>query len=231
MTSHYFWIAGTDTDVGKTFVTTYFMRYIQAKGKIVTPYKPVQTGIIVENSKQYYSDTTFYQSFSEENLVEEHLNSYSFREPASPHYAAMLEGTVIEEETILQHINKLKSLYDYVICEGAGGLYVPLNEQKNYHFLDCIKQSQLPVILVARTKLGTINHTLLSIEILKMKGIPIAGVVFNAFEGTELEQNNISTIRQITVLPTLVIPKLKNPLDLKSIQLEDTEFFESLLSI
>ena len=226
-----FWIAGTDTDVGKTLVTTYFMRHFQEIGKSVTPYKPIQTGIIVENSKQYYGDTTFYQSFSEEILVEEHLNSYSFREPASPHYAAMLEGTVIEEEIILQHINQLKSLYDYVICEGAGGLYVPLNEKRNYHFLDCMKQSQLPVILVARTKLGTINHTLLSIEVLKMKDIPIAGVVFNAFECTELERNNISTIKQITGLPTLIIPKLKNLSDLKSIQLEDTEFFERLLSI
>lgn len=229
--THHFWIVGTDTDVGKTLVTTYFMRYFQAKGKTVTPYKPVQTGIIVENTKQYYGDTTFYQSFSEETLVEEHLNSYSFKESASPHYAAMLEGIVIEEKVILQHIKQLKSLYDYVICEGAGGLYVPLNEQRNYHFLHCINQSQLPVVLVARTKLGTINHTLLSIEALKMNDIPIAGVVFNGFEGTKLEGNNIRTIGQITDLPTLVIPKLKKLSDLKNIWLEDTEFFERLLSI
>ncbi|WP_078382046.1 dethiobiotin synthase [Sutcliffiella halmapala] len=230
MTQH-FWIAGTDTDVGKTLVTTYFMRYFQAKGENVIPYKPVQTGIIVENSKKYYGDTEFYQSFSEEVLVEEHLNSYSFKEPASPHYAAMLEGIVIEEEVILQHIKQLKSLYDWVICEGAGGLYVPLNEQRNYHFLHLIKQSQLPVVLVARTKLGTINHTLLSIEVLKMNDIPIAGVVFNAFEGTELESNNIRTIGQITDLPSLVFPKLKNLSDFKNIRLEDTEFFERLLHI
>ncbi|HZG70498.1 MAG TPA: dethiobiotin synthase, partial [Chondromyces sp.] len=180
-----FWVAGTDTDVGKTLVTTYLMRYFQAKGKNVTPYKPVQTGIISGELIEYYGDTEFYRSFSEKPLVEEHLNSYSFREPASPHYAAMLEGTVIEEEVILQHIKQLKSLYDYVICEGAGGLYVPLNEQRNYHFLHLIQQSQLPVVLVARTKLGTINHTLLSVEVLKMNGIPIAGIVFNGFEGTE----------------------------------------------
>jgi dethiobiotin synthetase len=230
MTQH-FWIAGTDTNVGKTLVTTYFMRYFQAKGETVTPYKPVQTGIIVENSNQYYGDTVFYQSFSKETLVEEHLNSYSFKEPASPHYAAILEGTVIEEETILKHIKQLKSLYDYVICEGAGGLYVPLNEQRNYHFLHLIQQSQLPVVLVARTKLGTINHTLLSIEVLKMNDIPVAGIVFNAFEGTEIESNNIRTIGHITDLPSLVIPKLKNLSNLKDIPIEDTELFERLLSI
>lgn len=230
MTQH-FWISGTDTDVGKTLVTAYFMRYFQAKGETVTPYKPVQTGIIVENSKAYYGDTAFYQSFSEEILVEGHLNSYSFEEPASPHYAAMLEGKVMEEEVILQHIEQLKSLYDYVICEGAGGLYVPLNEQRNYHFLHLIQQSQLPVVLVARTKLGTINHTLLSVEVLKMNNIPIAGIVFNAFEGTELESNNIKTIGKITDLPSIVIPKFKNLSDLKNFSLEDTEFFERLFSI
>lgn len=229
--TQYFWIVGTDTDVGKTLVTTYFMRYFQAKGEHVIPYKPVQTGVIIENSNRYYGDTAFYRSFSEGTLVEEHLNSYSFEEPASPHYAAMLEGKVIEEEVILQHIKQLKSLYDYVICEGAGGLYVPLDEQRNYHFLHLIQQSQLPVVLVARTKIGTINHILLSLEALKVKNIPIAGIVFNAFQGTEIEIDNIRTVGQITNLPSIVIPKLKNLSDLKKLQVENTEFLERLFSI
>ena len=87
----HFWIVGTDTDIGKTLVTTYFMRYFQNKGESVIPYKPVQPGIIVENSRQYYGDISFYQSFSEGTLVEEHSNSYSFKEPASPHYAAVCD--------------------------------------------------------------------------------------------------------------------------------------------
>lgn len=228
MTQH-FWIAGTDTNVGKTLVTTYFMRYFQSKGKTVIPYKPVQTGLIAENSTSYYSDTTFYQSFSKEHLVEEHLNSYSFKEPASPHYAALLEGTVIEREIVLRHIQQLKTRYDYVICEGAGGLYVPLDEQQNYHFIHLIKDSRLPVVLVTRTTLGTINHTLLSLEALKSSGIPIAGIVFNAFEGTHLEMDNIRTIQHITDLPSITIPKLKGPSDLKNISIEDIPFFERLL--
>jgi dethiobiotin synthetase len=230
MTRH-FWIVGTDTDIGKTLVTTYFMRYFQTNGENVIPYKPVQTGIIVEDSKQYYGDTSFYQSFSESTLVEEHSNSYSFKEPASPHYAAMLEGKEIQAGVILQHINRLKSIYDYVICEGAGGLYVPLNEQRNYHFLHLIQQSQLPVVLVVRTTLGTINHTLLSLEALKMKDIPIVGIVFNAFEGTEIEIDNMRTIGRMTNLPSLVIPRLKNLVDLKNLQVENTEFLERLLRI
>jgi dethiobiotin synthetase len=225
----HFWITGTDTDVGKTLVTTYFMRYFQAKGEKVTPHKPVQTGMITKGSRQYYGDTAFYQTYSAEPLTAEHLNSYSFKEPASPHYSARLEGAVMKEEVILNHINQLKSLYDYVICEGAGGLYVPINEQRNVHFLDLIKQSELPVVLVARTNLGTINHTMLSLKALKMNGIPIAGIVFNGFEGTDLERDNIETVRGITDYPTLVIPKLKKLSDLITISIENTEFFERLI--
>ncbi len=228
MTRH-FWIAGTDTDVGKTLVTTYFMLYFQAKGEKVTPYKPVQTGMIIEGLRQYYGDTAFYQTYSEEPLTAEHLNSYSFKEPASPHYAARLEGAVMDEEVILDHINQLQSFYDYVICEGAGGLYVPINEQRNIYFLDLMKQSELPVVLVARTTLGTINHTMLSLEVLKMKEIPIAGIVFNGFAGTELERDNIETIKSMTDYPTLVIPQLKNLSDLKMLSIENTESFERLI--
>ncbi|CAM3911655.1 dethiobiotin synthase [Mesobacillus zeae] len=229
--AQHFWIAGTDTDIGKTLVTTYFMRHFQTRGASVLPYKPVQTGITTTNPNKLNGDTEFYQSFSEQILVEEHLNSYSFKEPASPHYAAKLEGTAVNEEIILQHIEQVKLMYDHVICEGAGGLYVPLNEQRNYHFIHLIKQSQLPVILVARTKLGTINHTLLSLEALKMSGIPIIGIVFNAFEGTDLEIDNIRTIQEITGLPSLVLPRLKDLSELKNLDIANTEFYERLAMI
>jgi dethiobiotin synthetase len=227
LTQH-FWIVGTDTDVGKTFVTTYFMRYLQEKGKSIIPYKPVQTGINEENLENS-SDTVFYQSFSKEPLRKEHMNSYSFKEPASPHYAAMLENTAISEDIILNQIECLKTLYEYVICEGAGGLYVPLKEKQYYFFLDLIRQSQLPVILVTRTTLGTLNHTLLSLEVLKYNGISIAGIVCNAFGGTELEMNNIHTIKEITSLPTLVIPKISEAAEFKEYYLKGKDSLERLL--
>ncbi|KAA0543371.1 dethiobiotin synthase [Bacillus sp. BGMRC 2118] len=221
-----FWITGTDTDVGKTIVTTYMMRYFQSKGSTI-PYKPVQSGIT-----EYASDTKFYQSFSEIKLEEEHVNSYSFIEPASPHYAARLEQTVIEENKILDKIKHLQSIYEHVICEGAGGLFVPLNVEKSYHLLDLIQQSSLPVIVVARSTLGTINHTLLSIEALKARNISILGIVFNGYDGSSLEDDNITTIQQLTNLPFLVIPKLQNLSDLKELQIENTEeFFERLVKV
>jgi dethiobiotin synthetase len=230
--SQHFWIVGTDTNVGKTLVTSYFMQYFQTKGFTIIPYKPVQTGVIMENDvKEPVSDSEFYKLFSKEVLIDEHINSYSFKEPASPHYAAQLEEKEIDENVILQHIHLLKNTYDYVICEGAGGLYVPINAERNYHLLDLIKQSELPVILTARTKLGTINHTLLSIDVLKANHIPIIGIVFNSYEGTELELDNMRTISHITKLPSFVIPKLKDLSDLKNIKLENKDFMERLSSV
>lgn len=219
-----FWVVGTDTNVGKTVVTAFFMRYFQTKGNVI-PYKPVQTGIIEEGESSYYGDTHFYQQFSEVRLDARHVNSYSFRKPASPHYAARIEGEIIEENRILQQIESLTSQYDHVICEGAGGLYVPLDERRGYCFHHLIKASELPVVLVARTTIGTINHTLLTVEALRASGIPVIGLVFNMFEGEELEIDNISTIRKLTGLPSITLPRLKEIEELKALNFELAEVF------
>lgn len=201
----HFWVVGTDTDVGKTFITTLFMRHLQIKGYKVSPYKPVQTGEVVNKGGNYYHDTTSYLENSLQSLDNEALNTYSFSTPASPHYAAELEGETINEDRLLKAIDKLKLKYDTVICEGAGGLYVPLHSDTTLTLLDVIEKSALPVILVANTKLGTINHTLLSVKALKAHSIDLLGIVFNQFEQSALERNNIDTIRRFVSVPTVVI--------------------------
>lgn len=221
----YFWVAGTDTGVGKTAVTGLFLRYFQALGKRVVPYKPVQTGAgTVDSAENFDSDTAFYQSVSAVALPAEDLNTYSFKEPASPHYAAMMEGAEVDKEKILRHLTGLQTKYECVICEGAGGLYVPVAE--NYHILDLIEESELPVVLTARTALGTINHTLLSLEALKNRNISVLGIVFNRFQGTPLEKDNIDTIRRWTKLPVLVIPEFKNSDEFFHFAISGEIFFE-----
>lgn len=221
----HFWVVGTDTDVGKTFITTLFMRYLQKQGHKVIPYKPVQTGEVSDKGRYYYHDTTSYLDYSLQPLVEEALNTYSFSIPASPHYAAELEGETIKEDRLLKAIDMLKLEYDTVICEGAGGLYVPLQSDTTLTLLDVIQQSALPVILVANTKLGTINHTLLSVEVLKARNIDLLGIVFNQFEQSALEKNNIDTIRRLIDVPTLVIE------DNRTIEsFDDESVFERLMT-
>lgn len=201
----HFWVVGTDTDVGKTFITILFMRHLQMQGHKVIPYKPVQTGEVENKDHYYYHDTTSYLQYSLQPLAKRALNTYSFRIPASPHYAAELEGETIKEDKFLQAIDQLKLDYDTVICEGAGGLYVPLQSDTTLTLLDVIQQSALPVILVANTKLGTINHTLLSVEALQARNIDLLGIVFNQFEQSAQEKNNIDTIRRFTAVPSVII--------------------------
>lgn len=201
----HFWVVGTDTDVGKTFVTTLFMRQLQIQGYKVLPYKPVQTGEVVEDDFKYYADTLSYTQFSLQPLDSQALNTYSFLLAASPHYAAELEKETIDEHKILKVIETLQQQNATIICEGAGGLFVPLQSHTTLTLLDVIKLSKLPVLLVAHTKLGTINHTLLSVNAIKAQNIELLGIVFNQFQQSALEQNNIDTIRRFVPVPTIVI--------------------------
>ncbi|MEG0258980.1 MAG: dethiobiotin synthase [Lysinibacillus sp.] len=224
-----FWVVGTDTDVGKTFVTTVLLRDLQQRGVHVTPYKPVQTGEIVEGDLTYYYDTTMYEKFTKQQLTKGSLNSYSFKEAASPHYAAQLEGIVIDHNLLLHHIELLQNEYDVVICEGAGGLYVPLDASSRSTLLDLIVQSGLPVVLVTRTSLGTINHTMLSLEALKVRGVHVLGLVFNRFEGTEVELNNIETILAHSGLHSAILPKVQGTEQLVTLSVENSSLFERLV--
>lgn len=118
----HFWVVGTDTDVGKTFITTLIMRHLQMQGHKVIPYKPVQTGVVENKGHYYYHDTTSYLEYSLQPLSKEALNTYSFPIAASPHYAAELEGETINEDTLLIAIEQLKRDYDTIICEGGWGV-------------------------------------------------------------------------------------------------------------
>jgi len=224
----YFWVVGTDTDVGKTMVTTLLMRNLQKQGLRVTPYKPVQTGEVYDGEQSFYYDTAMYEKYSLQKLDLEKLNSYSFKEAASPHFAAQQEGQQIDSQRLLRQIQQLQHTYDVVICEGAGGLYVPLDTYGKTTLLDVIVQSKLPVVVVTRTTLGTINHTLLTLEALKKRDIDVLGIVFNGHTESEIEQDNIQTILQYHPLPFASIPKLEDISQIADYTLTDTTLFERL---
>ncbi len=225
----HFWVVGTDTDVGKTVVTTLLMRQLQQQDLQVTPYKPVQTGEIHDNGHCYYYDTTMYEKYSLQRLQEENINGYSFKEAASPHFAAQLEGQQINVRHLLKQIEKLQKSNDIVICEGAGGLFVPLDADGEITLLDVIVQSNLPVVLVTRTTLGTINHTLLTLEALHARNIGVLGIVFNGNTGNLIEQDNVKTILQYHDLPYATIPQLQDISQLMDYSISHTSLFERLV--
>lgn len=161
-------IAGIGTEIGKTFISSILTEYLQADY-----WKPVQSGALD------FTDSDTVRSLISNDKTVFHPETYRLTEPMSPHAAAAIDGVTIELSKF-----ELPQTDNHLIVELAGGLMVPLNDQETN--LDLIKQLGLPVILVSRNYLGSINHTLLSAEILKLNNIPVKGLIFNG------EQNKAS---------------------------------------
>lgn len=206
-----FFITGTNTNVGKTVVTALLAAFFHSLGKVVVPYKPVQSGAIVEKGRNVSPDVRLYQ-LALPNLTIDVANSYLFKKPFSPHLAAKEEGIKISSEDIIKHYRQLKDTYEIVLVEGAGGLYTPLMED-GYCIIDLIKKLDIPAILVAPTGLGTINQTALSVRALKQYDIPIAGIILNQLQVEEplIETDNRRMIEKLTGVPVIsVIPFINN---------------------
>jgi dethiobiotin synthetase len=161
-------ITGIGTDVGKTIASAIITEALEADY-----WKPIQAGDI-ENG-----DTDKIKRLISNKKTVFHPNCYALQTPASPHYAAQLDGIEIKVNNIKRPITK-----NHLIIEGAGGLLVPLN---NYHtILDLIDPSD-SVVVVSRHYLGSINHTLLTYEVLKQNNINVLGIVFSGDENQATE--------------------------------------------
>jgi dethiobiotin synthetase len=176
-----FFITGIGTEIGKTVVSAIVTEYLQADY-----WKPVQSGDL------HWTDTMKVQSLISNTKSVFHPERHRLNAPLSPHASAALDGVQIKlSDFTLPHTS------NHLVVEGAGGLMVPLNEHDV--LLDLIQQLQIPVILVSRNYLGSINHTLLSFDALKQRNIPIAGIVFNGEPNPASE----SFIENYTQLPVL----------------------------
>lgn len=211
-------ITGTDTGVGKTFVAAGLIKAIRGKGINVCPMKPVETGCRIKKGRLVPADAVKLLKASgiEESL--EAVNPYRFRQPLAPAVAAENEGIVIKRSNIISAYKRLSKSYDFIVIEGAGGIMTPV--YKEYLCLDMIKNFALSVIIVSRPGLGTINHSLLTIEAARSRGVNVHGLIINhaADKGKDLsEKSNPEIIESIGRVPILgIIPYLKNPASLRS---------------
>ncbi|GBE05036.1 MAG TPA: dethiobiotin synthase [Nitrospirae bacterium] len=172
-----FFITGTDTGVGKTFVASGLLQAFKSLGMSACPMKPVETGCKTKKEKLVPEDTLRLIRASGVDEPLDIINPFRLKHPLAPSVAAELEGITIKKNRIISAYRSLSKKYDVTLVEGAGGIMVPL--YKKYLFLDLIKDLDLPLIIVSRPGLGTINHTLLTIEIAKKKGIKVLGVIIN----------------------------------------------------
>lgn len=173
-------ITATDTEVGKTFVSALLLRTL-LKQKIKAAYfKPVASGCRTENGFLVSEDLLYIEKFTGVKMQHDLHCPVRYQKPLAPMAAALLEKKPVNLIKIKKAFDLLKQKHSALVVEGIGGVMVPL--RKNYLVLDLIAEFQLPALIVSRLMLGTINHTLLTISVLKNRGIPIAGFLTNGFK-------------------------------------------------
>jgi dethiobiotin synthetase len=170
-------ITGTDTEVGKTVITGLLGRFLLKKGYSVITQKWFQTGTSEERGDFYKHLRLMGMKVEQVEKYLTHAICYSFKFPSSPHLASLLEKKRIKTARIKRSFYSLVRRFNFVIVEGTGGLLVPYSK-KNL-LIDIVQELNLPIIIVVGNKLGAINHTLLTIEAAKYRGLKIIGVIFN----------------------------------------------------
>jgi dethiobiotin synthetase len=177
-------LCGIDTGIGKSVATGLLARHLMEQGEKVITQKLVQTGC-TERSE----DILLHRRLMECGWLEEDEKKltcpYCFSFAGSPHLAARLAGKSIDPARISRATRLLEQRFEWVLLEGAGGLLVPL--QEDLTLLDYLAAEGYPLVLVTSPRLGSINHTLLSLEILRARRLRLAGLVYNLFHGAPNE--------------------------------------------
>ena len=182
-------ISGIDTDIGKTYATGMIAKALMQQGINVITQKLIQTGVSVNcdsGEMNIADDIITHRQLMGIALqpcdVDSTTCPYRYKKPASPHLAVRLANTVLDPEIITKSTQQLQANYDVVLLEGAGGLLVPITEQ--LLTLDYIVTQGYPVILVTSGRLGSINHTLLSLEAIRARGLTMHSVIYNHIHDT-----------------------------------------------
>lgn len=201
-------IAGTDTDVGKTYITAGLAVALRKTGVDVGVMKPFAAG--TAQKKGYKSEDVEILSRAAmtsdpENLV----NPQFFPIPASPYTAWKKLKIKPKVSTILSSFKKLSSLHDVVLVEGMGGIMTPI--LKDYYITNLIKEMKIPTVIVTRSKVGTINHTIMTIKMCEKYKLPVKGIIINNFDKGYAIKDLKRDLENLTDLPVLgAIPFIKD---------------------
>ena len=223
-------VAGTDTGVGKTVATAALLSLLRARQVDAVPMKPIQTGCTRSAGELVSPDLEFCQRMLRLQVGSEEQKQmcpYRYKPACSPHLAATLGDDPIRVESIGDCFRALRSTHEGVVVEGAGGVLVPINDQ--HTMLDVMVHLGLPVLLVSRPGLGTLNHTLLSLRELRRAGLDVLGVLFCETCLTEwgpIEQDNWQTIERLGDVP--VWGKVPYISELESGRVTPAEFHDTI---
>jgi dethiobiotin synthetase len=195
-------VTGTDTGVGKSIVAAAVCAALAARGEQVAAFKPVVTGLD-DPAGDWPHDHVLLARAAGGRQAPEDVAPCRFGPAVSPHYAAELAGETIEPARLLVAARR----HELLVCEGVGGLMVPITTA--YLVRDLAVDLALPVVVAARTGLGTINHTLLTIEAARSAGLTVAGVVMTPWpdEPEPIERSNRETVERLGSVPVSGLPR------------------------
>jgi dethiobiotin synthetase len=184
-----YFVTGTDTGIGKTCFTAGLALAMKASGMDVGVMKPFATGI-PQKSGYLSEDVKFLAEASGTKDAESLINPYFFPVPASPYMAANKLNAVIDVRVVLDRFEQLLSLHDVVLVEGIGGILTPI--LKDYCVADLIKDMNLEALVVAGSRIGTVNHTLLTCDACAKYGIKTRGIIINDFDSAGYDSDDLA---------------------------------------
>ena len=206
-----YFVTGTDTEIGKTLISTALLHALAQSGARAAGLKPVAAGAEWRDGAWRNEDADRLAAAANIVLPAQWANPYLLREPAAPHIAAALEDAHIDMAHILYCIEQAAGMADAIVVEGVGGFCVPLSDQKNT--ADLAQQLGLPVIMVVGLRLGCINHACLTAEAIAARGLRLGGWVANAVDPAMRHADaNVETLVRLLPAPLLgTVPRLPLP--------------------
>ncbi|MBO4796313.1 MAG: dethiobiotin synthase [Verrucomicrobia bacterium] len=202
-------ITGTGTDVGKTYVTALIVKKLRDSGRNAGYYKAAISGAERDGQGNLLpGDALYVNETARIGEQTSRLVSYVYPEAVSPHLAAKINSLPIDFQKVARDFQSARERYDYLTMEGSGGIVCPLrwDDQEHLGLDDLVHKLGLSVLVVAHAGLGTINSTVLTIEHLRMREIPVKGILLNHFHpGDLMEEDNRRMVTEMTGVPVLAV--------------------------
>ena len=201
-------VTGTGTEVGKTVTAAVIAATARANGLRVSVFKPAVSGLDESRASGAAPDHHHLRLAAGSEQTDEEISPYLYGPPVSPHLAAELAGAEIQTAVLREGLARARGAGDFCVCEGVGGFLVPL--RLDYLVRDFAKEAGLPVVVVGAPGLGTINHTLLTVEAVRAAGLALAGVVLTPWpaEPGSLEKSNREAIAALGDVPVLTLGRI-----------------------
>lgn len=213
-----YFITGTETDVGKTYVTAQLVKHLRHKGWNAGYYKPALSGAEWNGRAWIPGDADFVCRTAGLEVLPQSLVSYIYQTAVSPHLAARLEGNPLCMEKVVKHVKQLQVVFDFLCVEGSGGIVCPIRDDEDEQIMqvDFVKRFGLPLLVVSDSKLGSINRAVLTVSYAEIQGLEVRGIILNRYDHQDfMHRDNWLQIERLTGVPIVgVIHKEKGELEI-----------------